>query len=292
MCHFSYGVVGWLAKGLVGQLKDLEEALEKAGIRVALPAYASFMLFISFMVFLLSLLYTPLFAFLAFRLPVFPIGIILGVFAGLLGFGGAFIITYMLPSLVAGRRKSEVEVNLPFTLSFMSILASAGLPPNRIFKALAVLEERGHVGLAGEAKNILRDMELFGVDLSTALKEAARRCPSKILAGIFEGMIAVIHSGGDLGKYFDEEARSLMRARRAMLREFIDTLLMLAEVYMSLFIAFPLILLLLLAIMSFMGGGAVAGFTPEMLIMIIIYVMVPVFSILYLVMLNLITPRE
>ena len=51
-----------------------------------------------------------------------------------------------------------------------------------------------------------------------------------------------------------------------MLREFIDTLLMLAEVYMSLFIAFPLILLLLLAIMSFMGGGTVAGFTPEMLI--------------------------
>ena len=44
--------------------------------------------------------------------------------------------------------------------------------------------------------------------------------------------------------------------------------------------------------MSFMGGGTVAGFTPEMLIMIIIYVVVPAFSILYLVMLNLITPRE
>ncbi len=273
-------------------MKDLKGSLEKAGIRVAPQAYISFMLFTGIIVLISGFTVTVVFLSLILRLPLLPVGLIIGGCVGVFGFGMAFILTYMLPSMVAGRRRSEVEVNLPFTLSFMSILSSAGLPPNRIFKALALLEERGQVGLAGEAKNILRDMEIFGIDLSTALKEAARRSPSKILAGVFEGMVSVIHAGGDLGKFFEEEARSLMRARRAMLKEFVDTLLMLAEVYMSLFIAFPLILLLLLAVMSFMGGGVILGLPPETFITLIVYVVVPVFGVLYLVMLNLITPRE
>jgi hypothetical protein len=44
--------------------------------------------------------------------------------------------------------------------------------------------------------------------------------------------------------------------------------------------------------MSFMGGGAIGGISPEMLIMLIIYVVVPVFGIIYIVMLSLMTPRE
>ena len=290
--HFSYGLVGWSARGIAPHLKDLEGSLEKAGIRVALPAYVSFMIFSALLASVLGFILSIALARLMFGIPFSLVSTILGVSVGIMGFGVSFAITYFLPSLTASRKRGEIEVNLPFTLSFMSILSSAGLPPNRIFKALATLEEKGQVGLGGEAKNILRDIEIFGIDLSTAIKSAAERSPSRILAGIFEGMLAVIHTGGDLAKFFEEETRSLMRMRRATLREFVDTLLMLAEVYMSIFIAFPLILLLLLAIMGFMGGGTIAGMTPETIIMLIIYIIVPVFGVFYVMMLNLITPRE
>jgi len=291
--HFSYGLLGWSARGLAPHLKELGANLEKAGIRVALPAYVSFIMFCSLTAFGLGFALSIIIAHLMFGLPILsPVSLIFGGAVGGLGFSVAFAVTYMLPSATANRKRNEIEVNLPFTLSFMSILSSAGLPPKRIFRALAMLEERGQIGFGGEAKTILRDIEVFGVDFSTALKSAALRCPSKVLAGILEGMLGVIHAGGNLAKFFEEEARSLMGMRRAALREFVDTLLMLAEVYMSMFIAFPLILLLLLAIMSFMGGGAIAGIPPETIIVMVIYVMVPVFGILYIVMLSIMTPRE
>ncbi|HID18798.1 TPA: hypothetical protein EYP27_04590 [Candidatus Bathyarchaeota archaeon] len=290
--HFSYGLVGWTARGLAPHLKDMERSLERAGLKIALPAYISFMLFSALLASGLGFILSIILARLMFALPFSLASIILGISVGVLGFGVTFSITYFLPSLTASRKRNEIEANLPFTISFMSILSSAGLPPGRIFRALAVLEERGQVGIGGEAKTILRDLEVFGIDLSTAIKSAAIRSPSRILAGILEGMLAVIHTGGDLAKFFEEEARSLMGMRRATMREFVDTLLMLAEIYMSMFIAFPLILLLLLAIMSFMGGGVIGGMTPEMMIMLIIYVIVPVFGIIYIVMLSLMTPRE
>jgi len=288
--HFSYGLIGRTAEELVPHLRDLELKLKRAGIRVSLQAYISFMLFMSLLAFILSLVSVFMAAFLFFRLTIIS-SLLVGVTVGLLAFALAFAMTYSLPSTMAGRRRKEIEVNLPFTLSYMSILASAGLPPNRIFRALAVLEERGQLGLAGEAKNILRDVEVFGVDLATALKEAARRSPSPSLSGIFEGMISTIHAGGDLSKYFEEEARELMGIRRITLREFVDVLLMLAEVYMAIFVAFPLILIVLLVILSFLGGGTVAGITPENMIQLMVYGMIPVFGVIFLVMISLMTPK-
>jgi flagellar protein FlaJ len=224
--HFSYGLLGKTAEGLTPHLRDLELRLKRAGIRVSLPAYISFIIFTSILILILSLAAAFAVSFFFFRLTLLS-STLLSLTTGMIAFALTFALTYTLPSTMTGRRRKEIEVNLPFTLSYMSILSSAGLPPNRVFKALAVLEERGQLGLAGEASNILRDIEVFGVDLATALKEAARRSPSPALAGILEGMISTIHAGGDLSKYFEEEARELMGIRRITLREFVDVLLML-----------------------------------------------------------------
>lgn len=207
-------------------------------------------------------------------LPAFMIGAM---------FGLAF--TYLYPSIGSGKKKRAIEEGLPYTVSFMGILSSSGVPPKRVMRSLAQLE-KADVGLGGESTVMYRDMELMGGDLVSVLKAEASKNISPLLSGILDGFVSTVRSGGDLGTYFHEEAKGLMRLRRSILKEFVDVLIMISEMYMGLMVAFPLILIVMLVVMSSIGGGTIGGTGPETLVPIIIYGMVPGAGAVVLLMLD------
>ncbi|MFQ6134554.1 MAG: type II secretion system F family protein [Nitrososphaerales archaeon] len=173
----------------------------------------------------------------------------------------------------------------------MGILSSAGVPPKRIFKTVALLEQEREVGLGGEGQIIYRDMELLGEDIISVLRDVAVRKISPIFSGVLEGIISTIKSGGALTGYLEEEARSLMRMRRSIIKEFIDMLVMISEIYMSVLVAFPLIMIVMLVVMSSIGGGDIAGTSPDTIVPMIIYVLVPGAGLSVLLMLDSMSPR-
>ncbi|MDV3244493.1 MAG: type II secretion system F family protein [Nitrososphaerales archaeon] len=239
---------------------------------VPADAYVSFMLFIAGVVGFLVALNAFLLGFVVSHDLGFSAIVALPTFfvAGLF----AFAFTYLYPSVASGKKKRAIEEGLPYTVSFMSILSSSGIPPKRVMRSLAELE-RDDVGLGGESTVMYRDMELMGEDLLSVLKEESRKDISPLLTGVLDGFVTTIRAGGDLGLYFKEEAKGLMRLRQSIMKAFVDVLAMVAEMYMGLMVAFPLILIVMLVVMSSIGGGTIGGTGPETIVPIVIYGLVP-----------------
>lgn len=250
-------------------------------------AYVSYMLFVSGVVSIVVGANTGFISYAVTKNVPFSVAASLPGF--IIGGVAAIAITYNYPSIAAGKKKRSIEESLPYTVSFMGILASSGVPAARVMRSLALLE-KANVGIGGEATVMYRDMEVLGENLVTALLNEAKKNISPLLTGVLEGFVSTVRTGGDLGTFFRGEATGLMRLRRAILKEFIDVLVLVSEIYMSLMVLFPLILIVMLVVMSSIGGGSLGGLTPEDVVPLIVYALVPGAGVVLLIMLDSLSP--
>lgn len=274
----AYRVLGGKIEGALPHFEDLHEYLRKAGIKIAFPAYVSMMVLFSIIGFAAT---TGYFYFLLKFIIKFPYPIPMSIGIGLLAFVAIFWGFYLYPSFVAARKRTRLESALPYAASHMAVLASAGIPPERLFKALAVTDSELHI--QEEAAEIVRDVEVLGKDILTELDEKARRTYSKLFADLLSGFTATARAGGDLKKYLARQARNLMVHKRIMIRKTIETLSVMAEVYIAMLVAMPLVFSILLAVLSFVGG---AGVNPLFFLNLLTYIAVPILSIMFLVLLD------
>jgi flagellar protein FlaJ len=288
MAYVARSFLTPIARPISSLFPGLQQSLSKAGMYIPADAYVSFMLliggivgfFASLNAFVLSYFLTKNAAFSAVLAA--PVFLVAGLFA--------VAFTYLYPSVEAGKKRRAIEEGLPFTVSFMGILASSGVPPKRVMRSLSELE-KADVGMGGESTVMYRDMELMGGDLVSVLKEEATKGISPLLSGILDGFVSTVRAGGDLAAFFNEEAKGLMRLRRSILKEFVDILVMISEMYMSLMVAFPLILIVMLVVMSSIGGGSIGGTGPETLVPLIIYAIVPGAGLVLLLLLDSLSPK-
>lgn len=266
----------------------LQDTLAKSGIYVPADAYVSFMVTISSFAGIVAALNGFLLAFTFTKNAIFSGAIAFAIF--ILGAMFTLAFTYLYPSIGSGKKKRAIEEGLPYTVSFMGILSSSGVSAKRVMLSLAQLE-KADVGLGGEATVMYRDMELLGGNLVSVLNDEAKKNISPLLSGILDGFISTVRGGGDLAQFFQSEAQGLMRLRRSILKEFVDVLVMVSEMYMGLMVAFPLILIVMLVVMSSIGGGTIGGTGPETIVPLIIYGMVPGAGGVILLLVDSLSPK-
>ena len=105
-----------------------------------------------------------------------------------------------------------MELELPYVASHMSILASAGIPPTRMFKLLE--DSRTTPEVASDSNEIVRDVEILGHDIMTALEDERQRSPSRVFGDVLEGLVATIRSGGNMRSYLQDATKTIMDLRR------------------------------------------------------------------------------
>jgi flagellar protein FlaJ len=286
---FAYQIFGDKIVRMLPLFKDVDTNLQRASLRTSFKGYVSLAvlgtIIVSFSTSVFFMLITLLFRFSFFSSLLFVIGATL--FAGALSLIGF----YMYPLLRADSLKQDLEDGLPFTTGYLSILAGSGVTPAQMFRSLAQLDSK--LAVSKEAKLIVRDVELFGIDLISVLESVSKRTPSTRFKEFLEGFVATIHSGGDLNKYLSECSRLYMRLKRIALRRLADTLGVLAEFYIAMLVAGPLILVVMLCVMAMLGsGGLIGGLDPRLLLYLLTYIGIPVGSIVFLILLEMVMPRK
>ena len=73
------------------------------------------------------------------------------------------------------------------------------------------------------------------------------------------------------------------------MRKSLENIAMLAEIYVALLIAMPLVFSIMLAVMSTLGGGPI---NPVMALQTLTYLVIPLLSIVFLILLDSTMPRE
>lgn len=246
--------------------------MAKASLRIAFRVYVGLMMFTSLaagiIVFAISYPLLVLANFQILHPLVLPA--LLGLLAGATSMG----ICFLYPDFKARSRAGKIEANLPTIANFMSVLASSGMAAENIFRSLGRVGEE--FGISKEVESIIGDIQLLGLDLHVALKKASERSPSKGFAKLLDGIVTTTHMGGDLALYLREESEKYKRERMLNMKHFIDNLGIIAETYIAFMVAGPLMLIIMLSVMSFIGGGITIGsLNPMDLLNLLTFVFLP-----------------
>ena len=184
--------------------------------------------------------------------PTLPVAAVLLVLPLLAG-ASFFVAQAVYPDYRAGERRRLIDRDLPYAVNYIAAMSSAGIVPTVLLRDLAREATYGEV--SREVAWMVRDVDLLGIDLLTAINRAIARTPSLRFQEFLQGAKTTILSGGDLKTYFASKAEQYMGENRRVQKEFLDGLGIMAESYVTVVIAGPLFMLVLLSIMILLGRG-------------------------------------
>jgi len=295
--YFTYALLGRRLGKLYSLFNGLKQILSLAGMKIGYKAYISSIVFAALVGGGLSFfLWFFLFSFglgSAIGLGGFTIISILGsIFAAVLMaiVTGLMIlgVGYMVPFMRVGSRRQHLDTFLPFTSSYMTVLASAGVTPERILRSTA--EKDPKFMLSDEIANVVGRIDLLGYDVLNALNAEVDRSPSTNYQDLLRGFAGVIRTGGDLKKFFQGMTDHLFQKRSLQVQSFLDSLGIIAESYVLMLIAFPLMLIVMLSIMASIGGS-LGGVDVFSFMYLMAFVLIPVCGVMFLFILDSMQPK-
>ncbi|MCU0861214.1 MAG: type II secretion system F family protein [Methanomassiliicoccales archaeon] len=186
----------------------------------------------------------------------------------------AYMLLISSPGSKAKTRARDIDKRIGAAMSFISAMASADVNVDVIFKELSRQEIYGEI--KNEAEWITRDTELLGIDILSAVSKAAQRTPSNKFQEFLQGVVTTSTSGGQLKPYFLQKAEQFEKESKLDMRSQLETLGLMAESFVTVVVAFPLFLIVIMAIMAIVpGGGGNSDFTV-MLLWLVVLLMVPI----------------
>jgi archaeal flagellar protein FlaJ len=268
-------------------LKRMEPQIRKGGMRLTYQAYVCGMVLTTMLVSAVALVVTAIAvaftsASLADKIGL-PIGIAL--VAGIAVFG----IQFINPRLKLGGRKRKMDEDLAFVAGRMAVLSASGMTPSTVIREIAA-DDSNEI-IIQEFRKIVRDMNLLGMDLTQALQEARKRSASDEFAAFLDGMISTSNSGADINQYLIKQSKTLMNDKRLKTKQFSETLGIIAEMYTTMLVVMPLILIILFAVMGVISGS-LGGISILLLIELVVYAMVPIGGVTIMVMADGIMPKR
>jgi flagellar protein FlaJ len=179
-------------------------------------------------------------------------------------------------------KKRDIDKQIPYALTFMSILSSSGATPLEIIRRISH-EEYGQI--SNEFRKVLFRVDILGEDVVTAMNGLVHNTPSDLFRDICIDITNIIYGGGGLKSYLETKSKELMAIRRQTYKEFVDSLAIFGEMYLG-----GIVMLMTLAILGIVISGALGiqlgPFKPQELFNALIYLLIPLISIIFLQMLS------
>lgn len=274
---WSFRLFGRLAPSFLKNVIEFKDYLEKAKIKIYPETYVSLMLFTAVLTIpipIISILVLYLYGFLPiiFLVPL-PIYIMIGFM--------------LMPMSTAGERASNLEREMPFVSAYISVMASGGIAPYTSFKRLAQVELMPAMKV--EAREIIKDVEIFGIDPLTAIQNAAKKNPLDIFKDFLSGYSATVIIGGDIGHFLERKAEDIFKARALRVRAAAERLGMLLETFIIVNVMMSLCFYIMFSVQNIGVGGGSGGDVST--ILLYTFVLSPMLSIMFVYMAHSMQPK-
>lgn len=289
----QYGIIanrffGRLSNSVVTKypflFQGLYQSLRMSGLKVMSKTYISIIFLNSLIGFLIGWAgFTLLWSDSSILVQIFR-GFGLGMVSALATAG----VSFFYPGSVAKEKESLIKNELPFVIIHMSAVAGSGAKPISIFSTILSTEE--YPATKDEINKIVNYVNLFGYDLSTALKSVAKVTPSLQFKDLLAGIVNNIESGGDLKQYLSAVADEALNKYRLERQKYVEVVATYSDVYTALLIAAPLLFFVTLAIIQTLGGQ-IAGIPVSTMAIIGTYVAIPMLNIGYYFFVDTVVPQ-
>ena len=273
---WSYRLFGRFAPKFLANVFELKDMLQKAGIKIHPTTYVSLMFFVALLcvpVTILSIVFLFLFRFipLIFLVPL-PAFVMI-----------AFIV---VPMSMAGDRATALERDMPFAATYVTVMATGGIPPYLSFKRLSETELMP--AMRKEAREITKDVELFGIDPLSAMEKASRQNPLNTFRDFAGGYASTVIIGGDVVHFLETKAQDIFKARAVKVKAAAERMGMLLETFIIVMVLMSLCFYILFSVDAIysMGGG---GLQSTMLMYT--YVFTPILSVVFIYLAHGMQPK-
>lgn len=257
--------------------------LPRADIRVTLKNYMSQVFLYSFFGLIASLISVQAILFFLNIQLTLLLRVAISIFVPFSVSATIFVMGFFYPYQRTLSRRKNIETNLPFVLTHMGAVAQSGIPPYVIFKLISNFEEYGEI--SREMAKIVRNIETFGIDPLTSIKEVAERTPSEEFRQILLGFITTTESGGDIKLFLKNSGEQALFDWKIRREKFLQQLSAYAEFYTGILIAAPLFIIALFAVMNMIQPN-IGGFDILFLTRVSIYLVIPLVNIVFLAFLR------
>ncbi len=258
---------------------DPSEDIKKAWLGLTPDEYSSAMFFISI---ILSAASAEVSAILSIfmKVPWFsvPLSFIVVFFLS-----NAFFRAY--PSLLITEISSSLSLRLPYLVIEMAALSDTGMTIEKIFESILELEPDKYTKKV--LNFIVRNIKIFGMDITQSLEETIKRSPSRDFAEFLLSLKGALLSGSEVRHFLSEYSQKVMIDKKINLRYLIERLNIIAEAFTTLFVVLPsvlLIMILLFTMISFKSYYYV-------FFLVIIYILIPLMGIIFIMLLEAVRPR-
>ncbi len=200
---------------------------------------------------------------------------------------GGFLI---IPMNSASDRSSGVEREIPFASAYISVMASGGIAPYTSFKRLTEVDLMP--SMRKEARDIVKDVEVFGVDPLSALDLAAKRTPLDIFKDFLSGYASTVIIGGDIGHYLERKAEDIFKARALRVKAAAERLGMLLETFIIVMVMMSLCFYILFAVNNIQTGtSSSADISQYSGILLYTYIFTPMLSAMFVYLAHSMQPK-
>lgn len=190
---------------------------------------------------------------------------------------GTLLLMFLYPSIEKNSTGNKIDQEMPFATIHMSAIAGSMINPTKIFEILITTNE--YPKLSKQFIKLINEINIYGYDIVSALRNASYNCPSKKLSELYSGLATTINSGGDLPEFFEKRSETLLFEYGLEKEKITKSAETFMDIYISVVIAAPMILMILLMMMKISGLGV--SLSTQMITLIMI-ISVTVINIIFL----------
>ncbi|MCU4717376.1 type II secretion system F family protein [Halapricum hydrolyticum] len=170
-----------------------------------------------------------------------------GVAVGSLAATLTYVLRWQIPQSNAEVRRRGINEALPRTVAFMYALSRGGTTFPTVMRTLGNNQEI-YGDAAAEVKVGVRQMDLFSVDVISAIRRVAYRTPSEKWKTFSENLASVLQSGQSLPRFLQSQYERYQEEAEERQKEVLELLATIAEAYVTVLVAGMLFLVTILLV--------------------------------------------
>lgn len=273
---WSHRLFGRISPKFLSNVFEFKDELQKAGMKIYPETYISLMFFLAFL-----------------TLPVTGIAIVLLYFTRwiplimLVPTPVLVMIGFMVvPMMKAGERARTLEREMPFAAAYITVMATGGISPYMSVKRLSKVDLMP--AMRKEAREVIKDVEIFGMDPLSALDKAAKTNPLDVFRDFISGYASTVITGGDVTHFLERKTEDIFKTRSARIKVAAERLGMLLESFIIIMVLMSLCFYILFSVESIYSISGISLYSG---LILYTYVFTPVLSIVFIYLAHDMQPK-
>ena len=185
--------------------------------------------------------------------------------------------------MLASGRKASINLDLPHAITYMQALSTTMtfyMVLRKVYEADDLFGE-----VSKEFGLIVRDVEVFGDDLYTAIRALQKITPSKSMEEFLNDLLLLSSTGGDITNFLTARSAYFRETAAREMEALLKTIEIMAEVYVTAFVAGPITMIIMIVAQNLGGQASLSGYIPLIILSLvlgsigmiyILYLMLPV----------------